>query len=277
VSDDRRDPNDAAPDATRDDASPPPPLDTLAPDVRAALVPESVRAATRARLLARARADTAGTDAADAPDVTAARTTESPPLTVVRGGVRDAAGTGPTAGDGRRTGARAVTGLLAIALAASVALLVRAERARDAAESALATASVRAAVADSLAAQLAERDARMASLTGADVVVVDLASADAADPRALMFWDRARDRWTFVAHRLPPIGADRTYQLWLVTDDARISAGTFRAEANGDAVVEATYALDRTALRAVAVTVEPAGGVAQPTGPMVVVGSVASE
>jgi len=43
--------------------------------------------------------------------------------------------------------------------------------------------------------------------------------------------------------------------------------------ANGDAVVQASYPLDRKALTAVAVTEEPAGGVPLPTGTMVVVGA----
>jgi anti-sigma-K factor RskA len=89
-----------------------------------------------------------------------------------------------------------------------------------------------------------------------------------------MFWDKARDRWTFVAHDLPALPAGRTYQLWLVTPTQKISAGTFVVGANGDAFVEATYPLDQNALQAVAVTEELAGGVPQPTGTPVIVGAV---
>jgi hypothetical protein len=39
--------------------------------------------------------------------------------------------------------------------------------------------------------------------------------------------------------------------------------------------MQAKYALDRNALKAVAVTEEPAGGMPAPTGPMVVSGSAA--
>jgi anti-sigma-K factor RskA len=92
-----------------------------------------------------------------------------------------------------------------------------------------------------------------------------------------MFWDQGTNKWTFVAHHLAPLKAGRTYQLWLVTASAKISAGTFVVSPAGDALVQATYALDRSALKAVAVTEEPSGGVTQPTGPMVVVGTAATE
>ena len=92
-----------------------------------------------------------------------------------------------------------------------------------------------------------------------------------------MFWDKATDKWTFVAHNLAPLAAGRTYQLWLVTATAKISAGTFTVSPKGDVMLQATYALDRNALKAVAVTEEPMGGMPQPTGAMVVVGAAAAQ
>ncbi|HZK79073.1 MAG TPA: anti-sigma factor, partial [Gemmatimonadaceae bacterium] len=64
-----------------------------------------------------------------------------------------------------------------------------------------------------------------------------------------------------------------TYQVWLVTDKAKISAGTFRPDSQGRTVMHANYALARDALRAVAITEEPEGGMPAPTGRMVVAGS----
>jgi hypothetical protein len=108
------------------------------------------------------------------------------------------------------------------------------------------------------------------ALTGPSVKIFDLVSSSRQEPGARMFWDRATQRWTMFAHNLPQPGAGKTFQLWLVTPGSKISAGTFAPNANGDAVVSATYALDPTQLRAIAVTEEPAGGVPQPTGPFVV-------
>ena len=130
---------------------------------------------------------------------------------------------------------------------------------------------------DSLRTLVADRDQFVSSLTGSQVTVVGLSSSATKSPRALMFWDKATDKWTFVAHNLAPLPAGRTYQLWLVTATAKISAGTFTVSPKGDAMVQATYALDRNALKAVAVTEEPIGGVPQPTGAMVVVGAAATQ
>jgi hypothetical protein len=134
------------------------------------------------------------------------------------------------------------------------------------AQSAVADAARRAA--DSLSAQVAWRDSLIAGVAGRDVAVMTLTSRAAKDPYARMFWDRARHTWTMIAHNMPDLNSGRTYQLWLVTPKSKISAGTFTVR-NGDAIVRATYDLTEP-LDAIAVTEEPAGGVAQPTGPVIV-------
>jgi hypothetical protein len=163
---------------------------------------------------------------------------------------------------------------VAIALAATIVLLVKVVSDRNDQRATFAAAArEKTSQIDSLRRAFAARDSLVGSLTGPSVRVIGLSSSAAKNPRALMFWDKARDRWTFVAHDLPALSANRTYQLWLVTPTQKISAGTFSVTPAGDAFVEATYPLDANALQAVAVTEEPAGGVPQPTGAMVVVGA----
>ena len=70
-----------------------------------------------------------------------------------------------------------------------------------------------------------------------------------------------------VAHNMPALKPGRTYQLWLVTPDKKISAGTFEPR-DGDAMMRATMPL-ADKLMAIAVTEEPMGGMPQPTGAMV--------
>ena len=215
---------------------------------RAALTPETVRVGTRARLVARAKADaeTRGVS----PNPSRAR---SLPF---------------------RANSRVVGAGMALALAASLVLLVNRELTlRSDRTSFIAQTNGLTRALDSLGAAVANRDKLLASLTGAEVKVMHLASAQTAAPRALMFWNQATNGWTFVAHNLAPLKPGRTYQLWLVTASTKISAGTFSVTADGDAVVQATYPLDKRALMAVAVTEEPVGGVTQPTGAMVVVGA----
>jgi len=54
-----------------------------------------------------------------------------------------------------------------------------------------------------------------------------------------------------------------------------ISAGTFNTDAQGRAVVQATYALAEADLAAIAITEEPEGGSPQPTGTILVAGTPA--
>ena len=232
------------------------PLDAT---VRAAVTPERVRAGTRARLVARAAADA---EARGLKRETAVG--EQPaPSTVIPIRPRP---------NGVSRGAFAA---VAIALAATIVLLVKVVSDRNEQRATFAAADrEKTSLVDSLRRAFAARDSLVGSLTGPSVRVIGLSSSAAKNPRALMFWDKARDRWTFVAHDLPALSPNRTYQLWLVTPTQKISAGTFSVTAGGDAFVEATYPLDQNALQAVAVTEEPAGGVPQPTGTPVIAGTV---
>ena len=65
---------------------------------------------------------------------------------------------------------------------------------------------------------------------------------------------------------VPTIGDDRTYQLWLVTDDAATSAGLFRPD-EGGVVLERLDGVDPTGFT-LGVTEEPAGGSESPTLPI---------
>ncbi len=214
------------------------PGEEMAALIRSALTSDNVRAATRARLLARAR-----------PQL---RAVSSPRMPLNIG--------------------------LGLALAASITFLIIGQRERNELKETFAKAEVgRLARIDSLRTALSERDKFVAALTGPTVSVVGLSSAAAKSPRALMFWEKAADRWTFIAHNLPQLKAGRTYELWLITDKQKIPAGTFTVSAGGDALVQAVYALDHNALKAVAVTEEPAGGVQVPTGAIVVVGTAGTQ
>jgi anti-sigma-K factor RskA len=122
-----------------------------------------------------------------------------------------------------------------------------------------------------------QSEALLAAVTAPASRVIELAAARPQAPSGRMFWDVAHNRWTFVAHHLPAVGEGREYQLWLITTDQRkIPAGTFRPDAGGAAVVQATYALAADSLGAVAVTEEPAGGLPQPSGAIIIAGAAAA-
>jgi anti-sigma-K factor RskA len=80
---------------------------------------------------------------------------------------------------------------------------------------------------------------------------------------------------TFVAANLPQLGADRTYQLWLIRGDQPISAGIFNVDENGRIIqqIDGTLA---TSFDAVGVSLEPAGGSEQPTPDQIILLGAAS-
>ena len=249
--------------------------------------PASPADPVRARLLARAVADVATHGAASSPTLVAATRTSPVEAVAASPGAAGAprpATSRPVADVVPITrGSRSawwVAGLASLAAAASLLLVLRAQTERATLRTTVATLEQSRAEAqqrlDSLAIALAEREQQLASVTGPDVAVVELASTLSLPPAGRMFWDRASARWTFVANNLPQLAPGRTYTLWLVTADRQIPAGNFTPDANGTAVVRATYELPRTALAAVAVTEEPGGGVPKPTGDIFLIGTTST-
>ena len=217
----------------------------------------------RARLMARAMAD--HTSRAPLSGVT--------PLRVEAGGGAaraDAAPVRPYTPARRSPGPAAWMAMAASLVAIlGVGLFLRASQERDAARASLATvqatSGVQVAALDSLRAAVKSRDQMITNLTGPQVAVMTLTSTMPTAPTARMFWDQQHDAWTFVAHHIPMPKAGRTYQMWLVTPTAKISAGTFMPNPDGEVMMHATYAMPKDSLAAVAVTDEPMGGSAQPT------------
>ena len=103
-----------------------------------------------------------------------------------------------------------------------------------------------------------------------------LAGLEAA-PRssARTYVDPGTSRAVFYASNLSPLEADKIYQLWFIADGAPVPAGTFGVDTDGSGSVLVENVATAESLEAWAVTIEPAGGVPQPTGEMVLLGSAA--
>ena len=118
----------------------------------------------------------------------------------------------------------------------------------------------------------AEAEVFKAVMTAPDLTQIDLKgqpAAPAASARALLSRSRGL---IFTATNLPPLPAGRIYQLWIVTAQAPVSVGLIRPDASGAAqfVLPGDETLPKPA--AVAVTIEPDGGVPAPTGAKYLVG-----
>jgi len=86
------------------------------------------------------------------------------------------------------------------------------------------------------------------------------------------FVNPQRGKAIFYAFDLPALAADKTYQLWWIEDGKPVSAGTFDVDERGAASVQVERLAPTGIIQAWAVTIEPKGGVPQPTGAMVLKG-----
>lgn len=107
-------------------------------------------------------------------------------------------------------------------------------------------------------------------ITSPGVRSIQLAGLEAAPGAAgHTFVDSRRRQAVFYASGLPALAPDKTYQLWFITDRP-VSAGTFSVDGSGRGNLQVDGVAE--GVRTWAVTVEPSGGVPQPTGAMVLAG-----
>jgi hypothetical protein len=113
---------------------------------------------------------------------------------------------------------------------------------------------------------------RLAVLTAGDLTEVNLAG-QAPAPRASgrAFLSRSRGV-LFAASNLPPLPANRTYQLWFLTTGPPVSAGLFQPDQEGGVTAAFDTLTDALSPTGVAVSLEPEGGVPAPTGAIYLVG-----
>jgi anti-sigma-K factor RskA len=127
-----------------------------------------------------------------------------------------------------------------------------------------------------LEVQLANERNTVAMLTTAGVRVVDLAGQGPnVQASGRLFWDQQRKRWFVYIRDLPPVPADRTYQLWFVPKSGMpVSADVFNTASNGSIEIDIAVPDAVGDLKAAAVTTEPAGGLPQPSGSFALLGAM---
>lgn len=123
-----------------------------------------------------------------------------------------------------------------------------------------------------LQARFDQEQAMTAVLAAPDLARIDLeGQSPAPDARARALWSRSRGL-VFTAANLPPAPAGKAYQVWVVTAQAPISAGLLTPDSSGIGTRYYMTPADIAPPVAVAVTLEPAGGVPAPTGERYLVG-----
>ncbi|MBI5471533.1 MAG: anti-sigma factor [Ignavibacteriae bacterium] len=113
---------------------------------------------------------------------------------------------------------------------------------------------------------LAARDLQMSMMRGLEAHAIAYGK---------IIWDPERGTAILQVSNLPAVPSDKDYQLWVIKDKKPISAGVFSVR-NGEAnffKIENLAVTDPKAINAFAVTLEPKGGVPQPTGDMYMMGT----
>ena len=166
----------------------------------------------------------------------------------------------------------------AIAIAAGLFLYAQRMQARvSSLEARLADAQAQLATADRQTAEARavalRAQSAMRVFAALDVARIDLAGEPVAQmARARALWSRQRGM-VFTVSNLPPLPPGRVYQVWVVTAQAPVSAGLLTPDAQGGGSVYFETPADILPPVAVAVTLEPTGGVPAPTGERYLIGT----
>jgi hypothetical protein len=134
--------------------------------------------------------------------------------------------------------------------------------------------STQQAAQQQLTAELAQERVLTNLIAHTDTRVADLTSPQPTTPPAAgwIVWSPGRQRGFMVVHYLPPLPAGKTYQLWAIAGQQARSATVFEVDTVGHAALMVSAGVvhpDRFEI-----TVEAAGGVALPSGPILLHGSL---
>jgi anti-sigma-K factor RskA len=97
--------------------------------------------------------------------------------------------------------------------------------------------------------------------------IIAMVGDETPQANAKVVWDTNAQQLAIYIFDLPAPPSDKDYQLWYVTQNAKISAAVFRTNEQGQSVLKLTLPPEAlVGLAATAVTLEPRGGSPQPTG-----------
>ncbi len=126
-----------------------------------------------------------------------------------------------------------------------------------------------------LTEQLHSQQQLLALFQAPELRIYDLAGqAPAPNAAGKVYLDPARRTGLFLGHNLAAPPPDKDYQLWMLRGNQPIDAGILTPDKSGNYIATFDVAVDAGELTAFAVTVEPRGGVPQPTGAMVLLGAI---
>ena len=123
--------------------------------------------------------------------------------------------------------------------------------------------------------QMAEQQATLRFFSDPEVRYVSL-TAPPARPGASgwLLWNPVTHTGLLLARGLPPPPSNREYELWALSGREPVAAGVFTVDQAGRALLRLPALSMGKAFDKFAVTLEPTGGVPQPTGPTHLLGQL---
>ncbi len=122
--------------------------------------------------------------------------------------------------------------------------------------------------------QLSSTQARLTFALSPMNEVLELAGQPVSpQARGKIIFNAAAGNGFFTAGGLPQVGADKTYQLWVIAGGQPVSVDVFSVDSSGAVEIKMAGLPPTEQIAAFAVTLEPAGGVPQPTGEKYLVGA----
>ena len=121
----------------------------------------------------------------------------------------------------------------------------------------------------------AQKDELIQFLSAPEVRSIQLAGLEAApEAKGKLFWNPTTRRGLLMTFGLPKTAADQAYELWGIAGNEPVPAGVFLVNDHGETRFHVPQLADGRSFEKFAVTLEPAGGVSKPSGPMVLLGSL---
>lgn len=97
-----------------------------------------------------------------------------------------------------------------------------------------------------------------------------------ADTSAFLMWNAESKIGLLYAHGFPKLTVGKTYQLWLTRGETRQGVGTFTVDENGQGALLFSSETPIDEFTWARITDEPESGSPEPTGPIVVIGKLAT-
>ena len=126
-----------------------------------------------------------------------------------------------------------------------------------------------------LRASLNKDSGMMDFMMDPDVKTVELASAMTnIDSSAKLMWNEDTSGALLLVSKMPALKAGMEYQVWCMEDGKPVSIGTFTVNKDGKSMMEIDLMPEPSKDMQVLVTLEPEGGMPEPTGATYLVGSL---